>query len=100
MHGFEETSGSESEPDQTSPTSELAPQGSAPDERPPSKARGQYNIRRILHVKCYCNGENCKINIAGLIFGLHWKSTHLLAACVVSVFALQLLNIVVNIFPK
>lgn len=24
-------------------------------------------FRRILHVKCYCNGENCKINIARVI---------------------------------
>ena len=24
-------------------------------------------VRRILYVKCYCNGENCKINIARVI---------------------------------
>ena len=53
-----------------------------------------------MYVKCYCNGENCKINIAVGIFSLHWKSAHLLATGVVSVFALQLLNIVVYTFPK
>lgn len=26
------------------------------------------NVRRMLHVKCGCNGENCKINIARAIF--------------------------------
>ncbi len=25
-------------------------------------------VRRMLHVKCGCNGENCKINIARAIF--------------------------------
>ena len=31
---------------------------------------GMYNQeknRRMLYVKCDCNGENCKINIAGLL---------------------------------
>ena len=28
---------------------------------------GKIIFRRILHVKCYCNGENCKVNIAGVI---------------------------------
>ena len=26
------------------------------------------HFRRVLHVKCYCEEGNCKINIAGEIF--------------------------------
>lgn len=53
-------------------------------------------LRRTLHVKG-CNGENCKINIAGMISGLDRESARLLATHVVGVFAIQLLNIVVNL---
>lgn len=48
-----------------------------------------------MHVKCYCNGENCKINIARVIFGLRLKSALLLIGWAVGIFALQLLNIIV-----
>ena len=58
------------------------------------------DFRRILHVKCCCNGENCKINIARVISGLQEKFAQWLTMCVVSIFALQLLNSVVNIFHR
>mgnify|MGYP006891861860 CR=1 FL=1 len=30
----------------------------------------RFNVERgMLHDKCDCNGENCKINIAGMISG-------------------------------
>ncbi len=48
-----------------------------------------------MHVKCGCNGENCKINIAWVVFGSGWKSAHWLATGIAGIFALQLLNIVV-----
>ena len=31
------------------------------------------NFRRILHVKCYCNGEKCKVNIAGWTFSVRFS---------------------------
>lgn len=50
-----------------------------------------------MHVKCRCYGENCKINIAGVALGFGRESARLLATHVVGVFAIQLLNIVVNL---
>lgn len=50
-----------------------------------------------MHVKCCCNGENCKINIAGVFLALCQEYAHLLTAFAVDVFALQLLSIVVYI---
>ena len=65
------------------------------------------NFRRILHVKCYCNGEKCKVNIAGWTFSVRFSCIVLSeqqvpAAVVIQgrlygrpvIFALQLLNIV------
>lgn len=53
-----------------------------------------------MHVNCGCNGENCKINIARVIFGLRLKSALLLIVWAVGIFALQLLNIMVYIFKS
>ncbi len=44
-------------------------------------------FRRNFYVKCDCNGESCKVNIAGLLL-LREKSAHLLAISA-GVFALQ-----------
>ena len=44
-------------------------------------------FRRNFYVKCDCNGECCKVNIAGLLL-LREKSAHLLAISA-GVFALQ-----------
>ena len=49
-----------------------------------------------MHVNCGCNGENCKINIARVIFGLRLKSALLLIGWAVGSFALQLRNIIVG----
>ena len=49
-----------------------------------------------MHVKCYCNGENRKINIAGS-FSFMLEVCPFADTCIVSIFALQLLNIVVYI---
>lgn len=69
------------------------------------------NFRRILHVKCYCNGEKCKVNIAGWTFSVRFSCIVLSeqqvpAAVVIQgrlygrpvIFALQLLYIAVSVF--
>lgn len=69
------------------------------------------NFRRILHVNCYCNGEKCKVNIAGWTFSVRFSCIVLSeqqvpAAVVIQgrlygrpvIFALQLLYIAVSVF--
>lgn len=48
-----------------------------------------------MYVKCDCNGENCKINIAGMISPFRLEVTHLLTVETVDIFALQLLDILI-----
>lgn len=54
----------------------------------------------MLYVNCDCSGENCKLNIAGVIRHLRRKSALLPAALSASVFALQLLTIMASVFHR
>ena len=50
-----------------------------------------------MHVKCYCIGENCKVNIARVILSVTLEICPFADGFIVGVFALQLLNIMVYI---